>query len=286
MLCVADPVVIANAGDVADVSEPLEATSVKPVPALAMDSPPNVARPATAFSVVVPLNEAPTEFAPSAIVTAPVNGVATLPAASVAATITFGSVPVAVLLAGDWLNTSFVGVTLVAVALNVAGLEIPAIVAVSVCGPAIPPSVHVADTLPLASVVAVVDPTDPPFDALNATGTPASAAPSVAVTRATTALGSAAPAGPVCPDPLAAAMAPGTGSTTSVATSVAPVSSAAVTCTVPRPMSAVPVPEPAFGNTASAVFEDEKMIGAPATTLFPASSACAENTKPVPAFTA
>ena len=280
------PATTLNGDVVALASEPLDATRVKPVPSRFTESPANVATPLTAFTEVVPLSTAPVAFPPSAMLTAPLNVVAVLPFSSCTVKTTVDSVPPAAVLAGCVVTTSFVATTGVAVALKVADPATPAAVAASVCAPAPAPTVHVVCALPFASVATVLAPTEPPLVAAKLTSTPLTPPPSVAVTRTATGRGRVVPTVPVWPEPDTTAIALATGWTMRVPTSVSPpVRRAAVICTVPRPISVVPLPDPADGSAASAEFDDEKMTGVFGMTLLVASNACAVNWNAPPAFT-
>src|SRR2546421_582196 len=107
------------------------AVIVEPAPTLSIARFANVATPAAAATVAVPVSVPLAGFVPIATVTVPVNPVAVFPCASCAVTCTAGVIaaPAAVLL-GSTENTSCVAVP--AVMLNAALVAVPAPVAVSV----------------------------------------------------------------------------------------------------------------------------------------------------------
>ncbi len=206
------PAVIAKLLEVAPVSAPDAAVSVY-VPGTLRRRSLNVATPATAFTVAVPVSSAPAG-APAAMptVTAPVNADATAPLASTAFTTTAGvsAAPAAVVAGGCTANTRRTGSIDRAVAVNATGEpDSPVAVAVRDCAPAVGPRRHVVWALPDASVVTVAEPTEPPLAAAKVTGTPGAPWPSVAVTRTTTGWGSVVLTGPVWPLPDTAAIALG-----------------------------------------------------------------------------
>ena len=106
---VAGPTVMLNGALVADVSTPLVAVSVYPVPALSILQPAKVSTPATAgFGFVVHVSVPPPGFVPIASVIDAVLPVTVLPPAS--CTVTTGCVPNAappVELAGELVKASF-----------------------------------------------------------------------------------------------------------------------------------------------------------------------------------
>src|SRR2546427_6891788 len=86
-----------NGALVAGVAPLVEATSVYPLPALSIVRPVNVAIPATAFTVVVPLNVPPAGFDPIESVTALVAPASVFPDPSCTATLMAGiALPAAV----------------------------------------------------------------------------------------------------------------------------------------------------------------------------------------------
>ena len=209
----AAPAVVANALDVALVNSGLVATRVKPAPVLFIESVENVAMPATAFTVVVPLSSAPTVLVPNATVTGPVKVAAVLLFTSCTVTTTGASaVPTVVVAGGCVVIASFVGVDAVAVAVNVTGEPVrPAAVAVNDCAPTKVPSRQVVCAIPLTSVATVAAPTTPLLEAANATDTPCTGSPSVAFTRTVTCCASREPVGPVCVLPETSVMLAGVG---------------------------------------------------------------------------
>src|SRR5471032_1545615 len=141
--------------------------------------------PATAFTVVVPLNVAPPGFTTNAMVTGPLNVVATFSAESCALTTIVGErfVPATALL-GRVRKMTCVAIPAVAVAEKVAGDPVsPATLAETDCAPAVGPSVHVFVATPRLLVSDDVLPSEPaPTVTAHVTATPAAGLPDPSVT--------------------------------------------------------------------------------------------------------
>ncbi len=199
-----------NVALVAAVSPALVADSVYPAPALLIDSPENVATPATAPTVVVPDSVPPPGLAAIESVTLPVNAVAVAFVASFAVTTIAGAMPTpATALLGWTVNASCDAgngpAVPVAVAVTASGLGVrPVPLTFSVIAPATPPRVHVVCAMPVpACVTAVVGETLPlPAAGAKFTVTPPTPLPNASATFTTTGCVSAAAPAALCAPPL------------------------------------------------------------------------------------
>jgi hypothetical protein len=190
------PTSTANWPLVAPASPVLAAVSVYGVPALSILRSEKLATPFVALTIAVPPSVPPAGFDPIATVIAALDVVTVLPLASWTATRTGGVMvaPATTLAGGERVNASLVGVPALAVAVNVIGLPVSVPEAtVSVCAPAVGPSVHVTVASPFAPVVTDPDDTFPlPAPGVKVTFTPDTGFPKASTTT-TVGAGVAAP---------------------------------------------------------------------------------------------